>query len=108
MGRDSSNLTMHDAQSCTNSIDCNSLNSIEEILTSIESMSKPALSNLAISHRVHLVAKMSLDDLKDVLSDHLCKTCCLCSTFKGCIQVASTLNSTVLSENKLDKKNTSE
>ena len=79
-----------DALSPTNNIEGKSLNSIENILTSIENMFKPSLSDLASSHGVKLIAKMFSDEFKNVISDHLCKGRCLSSTFKGCMLVTLT------------------
>ena len=46
---------------------------IEDILTSIENMSMRSLSNLAISHGIKVLNKISSDNLKNILSDHLFK-----------------------------------
>ena len=62
-------------------------------------MSKPSLSTLAISHGIRNIAKLSLDHLKNILSDHICSGCCLNSTFEGCIQVMSIFDDNVLDEN---------
>ena len=78
--------------------DCISVKSIGDILTSIENMSKPSLSTLAISHGIKNIAKLSLDHLKNILSDHICSGCCLNSTFEGCIQVMSIFDDNVLDE----------
>ena len=59
-------------------------------------MSKPSLSTLAISHGIKNIAKLSLDHLKNILSDHICSGCCLNSTFEGCIQVMSIFDDNVL------------
>lgn len=64
----------------TNNVDRTPVNLMEEIRTSIENMSMRSLINLAISHRINVMAKMSSDNLKYILSDHLCKGCCLYST----------------------------
>ena len=76
--------------------DCISVKSIGDILTSIENMSKPSLSTLAISHGIKNIAKLSLDHFKNILSDHICSGCCLNSTFEGCIQVMSIFDDNVL------------
>ena len=76
--------------------DCISVNSIGDILTSIENMSKPSLSTLAISHGIKNIAKLSLDHLKHIFSDHICSGCCLNSTFEGCIQVMLIFDDNVL------------
>jgi hypothetical protein len=72
--------------------DCETLGSIEKILTSIEDMFKPSLLDLANSHEVDFNSKMSSEELKIILSDHLCKAGCFSSTYKGCLQVTSVLN----------------
>ena len=51
-------------------IDCKSLNVIGDILTSIESMCKSSLFDLASSHWVKFNTKMSSNDFRNVLSDH--------------------------------------
>ena len=84
-----------------------SVNLIEDILTSMENMSKPTLISLAISHGVNIMARLSSDNLKNILSDHLCSGCCSDSTFNGCIQVILTLDNTVLSEYKCQVENNS-
>ena len=103
VGTDSSTVTMPnlDAQSCSCNIDSTHVNFLEEILTSIENMSKSSLTNLAISHGIKVMLSMSSDHLKHLLSEHLCNGSCLYSTFEGCILVTSTLDDTLLSENKL-------
>jgi hypothetical protein len=88
-------LIEKDCDSHTNSTsvdDCESLNSIENILTSIESMFKPSLLDLAYSHGVKCNTRMSSEELKNVLSDHLCKGCCYSSTYEGCVQITPILN----------------
>jgi hypothetical protein len=77
----------------TKDVDRKSLDLIEDILTSIEMMSKSSLSDLANSHGVKFNTKMSSNDFKNVLSDHICNGFCFSSTFKGCMQLTSTLSS---------------
>ena len=76
----------------TGADDCEYLNSIENILTSIENMFKPSLLDLANSHGVKFNSTMSSEELKNIISDHLCKGCCFSSTYEGCLQVTSILN----------------
>ena len=71
--------------------DCENLNPIENILTSIENMFKPSLLDLANSHGVNLNSHMSSEELKNILSDHLCKGACLSSTHEGCLHVSTVL-----------------
>jgi hypothetical protein len=71
--------------------DCETLVSMENILTSIEDMFKPSLLDLANSHGADFNSKMS-EELKIILSDRLCKAGCFSSTYKGCLQVKSVLN----------------
>ena len=69
-------------------------------------MSKPSLIDFIISHGAEskkVVTKMSSDDIKNSLSDHFCNACCLYSMFEGCVQVKSTLDSNVPSENKVEQ-----
>jgi len=80
----------------TGSDDCESLNLIENILTSIENMFKPSLFDLANSHGVKFNSKMSSEELKNILSDHLCKGCCFSSMYEGCLQVSSILNKKIM------------
>ena len=102
--RDSLTMQNTDAHFRKNNIDCtsSSVYLIEEILTSVENMSKPTLTSLAVSHGINITARLTSDNLKYILLSHLCKGCCLYSTFEGCIQVMSTLDDTVLSESKHD------
>jgi hypothetical protein len=101
-------LTLHGVLSHSNDTDIDhkslNLNSVENILTSIESMYKPSLLDLANLHGVKPLTKMSADDLKNMLSDHLCKGGCLFSTFEGCKEVTATINST-LSKKKIEESN---
>ena len=60
--KDSSTIRSMDAQFHKNNISSDNL--IEDILTSIENMSKSSLSSLAISHGIKVTAKLSLDHLK--------------------------------------------
>jgi hypothetical protein len=71
--------------------DCETLGSIENIFTSVEDMFKPFLLDSAISHGVDFNSKMSSEELKIILSDHLCKAGCFPSTYKGCLQVTLVL-----------------
>jgi hypothetical protein len=82
---------------------CESLNSIENILTSIESMFKPSLLDLANSHGVKCNTKMSSEELKNVLSDHLCGGCCFSSTYEGCIQITSMLSKKNYEDDHVDR-----
>jgi galactitol-specific phosphotransferase system IIB component len=83
-------IPFHQGDTCTDSSSI-SLNSIESILTSVESMFKPSLIDLAKSHGVKIHKKMSSEELKNVISDHLNNGFCLSSMFEGCTQVASVL-----------------
>ena len=79
-------------------VDCDLSDSIKSILTAIESMSKPSLIDLANSHGVQLNLKMSSEELKNVLSDHLCKSCCIFLTSEGCMLLTSTLSQEINEE----------
>ena len=69
--RDSLILHASDVLSPTQNNDYKSQKSMVEILTSIEIMFKPSLSDLANSHGVELGDEMSIDDIRNVLSDLL-------------------------------------
>ena len=76
------------------------MNPIENILTSIESMSKLSLLDLANGHGLKFNKElMSLEEMKFRLSDHLCKGCCLSSTYEGCMMIKSKLNNNIKEEN---------
>ena len=79
-----------------------SMNPIENILTSIKSMFKPSLLDIANGHGLKFNKEiMSSEEMKFLLSDYLCKGCCLSSTYKGCMEVKSTLNNNI-KEEKVD------
>ena len=62
-------------------------------------MFKPSLLDLANSHGVDFnsARKMSSEDLKNLLSDHLCN---FSSTYEGCLQVVTSL----LNDKNYDKE----
>jgi hypothetical protein len=74
------------------------IDNMAHLLTSIESLSKPALVTLAKDHNILGPYNLSSDSLRDIISTHLTTGACALSSSEVCIKLARTFHSGAHSE----------